>query len=67
MTYRFYTDLAAWWPLISPPEEYEEEAAFIATVLGSASIPILTGRPSSPFGRSATPPQGPVEAHGPEG
>ena len=40
MTYRFYTDLAAWWSLISPPEEYEEEAAFIATVLGSASIPV---------------------------
>jgi SAM-dependent methyltransferase len=38
--YRFYGDLALWWPLISPPEHYEEEAAFIATVLESASIPV---------------------------
>ena len=39
-TYRFYGDLAAWWPLISPPEEYAEEAAFAATVLRSAAIPV---------------------------
>jgi trans-aconitate methyltransferase len=38
--HRFYGDLATWWPLISPPEEYEEEAAFLATVLRSASIPV---------------------------
>jgi len=37
---RFYGDLAAWWPLISPPQEYAEEAAFAATVLSSASIPV---------------------------
>lgn len=37
---RFYGDLAVWWPLISPPEEYAEEAAFAAEVLGSASIPV---------------------------
>jgi len=37
---RFYNDLAAWWPLISPPEEYVEEAAFAATQLESASIPV---------------------------
>lgn len=36
--HRFYGDLAAWWPLISPSEEYEEEAAYAARVLGSASI-----------------------------
>jgi len=23
---RLYGDLAAWWPLLSPPEEYETEA-----------------------------------------
>lgn len=40
VTHRFYGDLAGWWPLISPPEEYAEEAAFAATVLGSASIPV---------------------------
>ena len=33
---RFYGELAAWWPLVSPPEEYEEEAAFAATLLGEA-------------------------------
>jgi len=38
--HRFYGDLAVWWPLISPPEEYAEEAAFAATVLGWASIPV---------------------------
>ena len=38
--YRFYGELAEWWSLISPPEEYAEEAAYVATVLGSASIPV---------------------------
>lgn len=38
--HRLYGDLAIWWPLISPPEEYAEEAAYIATVLGSAAIPV---------------------------
>lgn len=37
---RFYDDLAAWWPLISPLEDYAEEAAFAATLLNSASIPV---------------------------
>lgn len=38
--HRLYGDLAAWWPLISAPEEYAEEAATAATALGSASIPV---------------------------
>lgn len=38
--HRFYGDLADWWPLISPPEEYAEEVAFSETVLRSASIPV---------------------------
>ncbi len=38
--HRFYGDLARWWPLISPPEDYEEEAAFAATLLRAASIPV---------------------------
>ncbi len=38
--HRFYGDLARWWPLISPPEDYKEEAAFAATLLRSASIPV---------------------------
>lgn len=32
-----YGELARWWPLISPPEEYADEAAFIGDVLASAS------------------------------
>ncbi|MGH9024061.1 MAG: hypothetical protein ACRDV9_13350 [Acidimicrobiia bacterium] len=36
-TYRFYGDLAIWWPLISPPREYAEEAAYAGTLLRSAS------------------------------
>ena len=31
--HRFYGDLAPWWPLISTPEEYAEEAAFAASLL----------------------------------
>ena len=38
--YRFYGDLAVWWPLISPPEEYKEAAAYAATVMRSATIPV---------------------------
>jgi SAM-dependent methyltransferase len=40
VSHRFYGDLARWWPLISPPEEYAEEAAFAATVLSSASVTV---------------------------
>lgn len=32
----FYGDLAPWWPLISAPEEYAEEAAFAASLLAGA-------------------------------
>ena len=38
--HRFYGELADWWPLISPPEDYAEEAAFALTVLRRASIPV---------------------------
>ncbi len=31
--YRLYRDIAGWWPLISPPEEYADEAAYLAAVL----------------------------------
>ncbi len=37
---RFYGELAVWWPLISPPEEYAEEAAYAAGLLRSAAIPV---------------------------
>jgi SAM-dependent methyltransferase len=34
--YRLYSELAGWWPLISPPGEYADQAAYLAEVLGSA-------------------------------
>ncbi|MGH3320285.1 MAG: class I SAM-dependent methyltransferase [Streptosporangiaceae bacterium] len=37
---RLYGDLAAWWPVISPPEEYAGEAALAADLLASVSIPV---------------------------
>ena len=35
--HRLYGDLAAWWPLISPPEEYADEAALFASMLTSGT------------------------------
>jgi SAM-dependent methyltransferase len=37
---RFYTDLAPWWPLVSAPEEYAEEAAEALRHLRSAQRPV---------------------------
>jgi SAM-dependent methyltransferase len=37
--YRLYADLAAWWPLISPPGEYAGEAAYLRAVLAAAPVP----------------------------
>lgn len=31
--YRLYDDLAEWWPLLSPPEDYAEEAGFFHSIL----------------------------------
>lgn len=42
MEHRFYGDLAPWWPLISGPEEYAEEAAFAASLLETADPPTRT-------------------------
>src|SRR3954469_5912912 len=36
----FYTDLAPWWPLISAPDEYAEEAAEAGRQLRAADIPV---------------------------
>ena len=38
--YRLYAELAEWWPLISPPEEYAAEAAYLAGVLTTAAVPV---------------------------
>jgi SAM-dependent methyltransferase len=33
---KMYEELASWWPLLSPPEDYAEEAAFYARTLEAA-------------------------------
>ena len=33
---KLYEELASWWPLLSPPAEYEEEAAFYERTLAAA-------------------------------
>jgi len=38
--HRFYGELARWWPLISPPAEYEEEAAYAARILTAGPAPV---------------------------
>ena len=38
--YRVYGDLAEWWPLISPPDEYVDEGAHLAALFGSATPPV---------------------------
>lgn len=35
-----YGDLAGWWPLLSPPEDYAEEAAFIAGLFTAHDRPV---------------------------
>lgn len=37
-----YTDLAPWFPLLTPPEEYVEEAAEVRRLLEGASTPLET-------------------------
>jgi trans-aconitate methyltransferase len=40
---KMYTDLAAWWPLLSTPDEYVEEAAFFYQILsGTGPNPLHT-------------------------
>jgi SAM-dependent methyltransferase len=40
VSHAFYTSLAPWWPLISPVEDYAEEAAYAATLLERAARPV---------------------------
>jgi SAM-dependent methyltransferase len=40
VTERFYTDLAEWWPIISSPDEYAEEAAEALRHLRAAHRPV---------------------------
>jgi GrpB-like predicted nucleotidyltransferase (UPF0157 family)/ubiquinone/menaquinone biosynthesis C-methylase UbiE len=40
---RLYRDLAAWWPILSAPEEYTEEAKFFRRVMSAhARVPLRT-------------------------
>ena len=34
---KLYEDLSSWWPLMSPPAEYEEEACFYSRTLRNAA------------------------------
>src|SRR5262245_2435434 len=36
---RLYSELASWWPLLSPPSEYVEEAALLRALLTGACDP----------------------------
>jgi SAM-dependent methyltransferase len=36
---KMYEELATWWPLLSPPEEYEDEVRFFLKVLDGAGLP----------------------------
>ncbi|MBV6451577.1 MAG: dTDP-3-amino-3,6-dideoxy-alpha-D-glucopyranose N,N-dimethyltransferase [Anaerolineales bacterium] len=36
---KLYNELAAWWSLLSPVEDYEEEAAFFGDTLAKAGLP----------------------------
>jgi trans-aconitate methyltransferase len=40
VSHRFYGELAEWWPLISPPDDYIEEAAFVAQLLQASPSPV---------------------------
>ena len=42
----FYGDLASWWPLVSAPEEYAEEAAFAASLLRTTTSTAPGRRPA---------------------
>ncbi len=39
MMHKLYAELATWWPILSPPEEYLDEVAFFKQVIESAGLP----------------------------
>ena len=40
--YRLYRELATWWPLISPPAEYADDAAAVEREFATAGVPVRT-------------------------
>jgi SAM-dependent methyltransferase len=53
--YLIYTDLAEWWPLISPVREYTQEAAYLASVIDATTAATATTAASCP--PTAEPPE----------
>jgi SAM-dependent methyltransferase len=45
-SYRIYSDLADWWPMISPTREYTQEAAFLSALI-RAAIPAGSATPAT--------------------
>jgi SAM-dependent methyltransferase len=41
-SYSLYRELAGWWPLISPPDEYSEDASLIDAMFAAAGQPVRT-------------------------
>ncbi len=39
MMLRLYSQLAAWWPLLSPLQDYADEAAFFGQILSASGLP----------------------------
>jgi SAM-dependent methyltransferase len=39
---KLYRELATWWPLLSPPEDYADEAAFFGHVLAEVGLPLVS-------------------------
>ncbi|HKP53869.1 MAG TPA: class I SAM-dependent methyltransferase [Chloroflexia bacterium] len=39
MTHKLYAELASWWPLLSPPDDYLDEVAFFRQVLAAQGLP----------------------------
>ena len=37
MTQRLYDDIAGWWPVISPPAEYAEEATLYVDMIRTSA------------------------------
>lgn len=40
--YRLYRELAGWWPVISPPAEYTDDAAAVEREFAAAGVPVHT-------------------------
>ena len=57
-----YRDLAPWWPLLSAPSEYAEEAELYRRLLAEAGDrPPVTLLELGSAGATTLPPQGPLE------